>query len=302
MTTPYNPGVSGPGDAIAKTTKMGDIVAQRGIWLHSIRNNLAVIDKSKDITYLKNLFQDIPGIVVGAGPSLQKNIHILAEHARHYPLFCTDRAFAMLYEKGVIPEFTVAVDAQDKVADFFKGMPVNKSILLASVKISRKVIDLSWMERLFFMVLDSDEKFNQAMANLTGRRVSGIPGALICGNSAYLLARYAGCNPVTFVGCDMSMPEPSTNSNDINYEATGRNGEKIYSVPGYIAGLEWLIRYLQLDKQVQTGKVKVFNSTEGGIMYADGLLPPLTLRDFVDTYAGADRSLMMMIRKRLDIY
>jgi hypothetical protein len=301
MTAPQNPQSYNPGDAIEKTTQMGDIVAQRGKWLHSIRNNLAVINKSKDITYLRDLFTGKPGIIVGAGPSLQKNIGLLAEHAKKYPLFCTDRAFAMLYEKGIIPEFTVAVDFQDIVADFFIGMPVRKTILLASVKVSRKLVDLNWMARLFFLVMDSDEKFNEAMINLTGRRIAGIPGALICGNSAYLAARFAGCNPITFVGCDMSMPEPSKNPNDINYEATGLDGEKIYSVPGYLAGHEWLLRHLHLDNEVQSGKVKVFNSTEGGIMYGEHL-PPLTLREFVDTYPGADKSLMMQIRKRLDIY
>jgi hypothetical protein len=302
MTTdPHDPQAFNPGDAILKTSQMGDIVAQRGKWLHSIRNNLAVINKSKDITYLNNLFQGLPGIVVGAGPSLQKNIDLLAERAAQYPLFCTDRAFAMLQEKGVIPEFTVAVDFQDIVADFFKGMPVHKSILLASVKVSRKLVDLPWMERLFFLVLDSDTQFNEAMANLTNRRVAGIPGAIICGNSAYLLARFAGCNPITFCGCDMSMPEPSKNPRDINYEAQGLDGEKIYSLPGYLAGHEWLLRHLHLDNEVQSGKVKVFNSTEGGIMYGEQL-PPLTLREFFDAYPGSDKSLMMQIRKRLDLY
>ena len=218
-------------DALAKTLSMSNQAKLRNIWLQNVRDNLPEIARGKDIKPLENLFAGVPGIVVGAGPSLAKNIGLLAANAQRYPLFCTDRAFAKLHAAGIIPQFTVVVDFQKQVADFFTGMPIHKTILLGSIKISNKVVALTWKKKIFYAVFDNDEKFNEVQVNLTQHRVDSLPGAVICGNTAYLLARLAGCNPVTFVGCDMSMKEPSPDPTDMNFEATDINGDKIYSLP-----------------------------------------------------------------------
>lgn len=283
-------------DALEKSLSMGDMRLQRSLWLQNIRQNLDVIAKHRDVTPLNWLFADLPGIVIGAGPSLEKNVGLIAEHAKEYPLFCADRAFGKVCAAGAIPQFTVVVDWQDEVADFFKGEPVDKTILLASIKVSPKVLALPWKKIFFFLVMDSDKQFEEAEVNLTGGRVMGMPGAIICGNTAYLLARWAGCNPVTFCGCDMSMKEPSPG--EMNYEAKDINGDVIYSVPGYLAGFDWLMRYLKLDNDVVSGKVKLYNSTEGGIMYS-GELPALGLSDFMSRHPGARSSLNTRIMKTL---
>ena len=277
-------------DAIAKTLRMGDMRAQRAEWLGNIRQNLGAIFRGKDIAALSGALRGLPGIIAGAGPSLEKNIGTLADNSRKYPIFCCDRAWRRLHDAGVKPTFIVAVDWQDAVADFFDGLPSADTVLIASVKISPKVLALPWKRVVFFITTDADKKFVEAEINLTQGRVTSLPGALVCGNTAYLLARHCGCSPVTFAGCDMSMPEPPEDPSIPCFEATGIGGEKIYSLPGYLAGYEWLLRRLRVDKDVVSGKVKVYNSTEGGIMYAD-VLPAMTLREFVAAWPGAGGSI-----------
>ena len=275
-------------DAIAKTFAMSDMRHQRSLWLQNIRANHDLILRNKDIKPLRDVFKNVPGIVIGAGPSLDKQLGLLSEHAREYPLFCTDRAFKKIHSAGIVPHFTVIADWQDVVADFFTGLPTKETILLSSIKASPKVLQLPWKRVLFFLVMDSDKNFEQAEVNMTENRVMGIPGSIICGNTSYLLARWAGCNPITFIGCDMCMAEP--NPGEMNYEATDINGNRIFSLPGYLAGFEWLIRYLALDKEVVSGRIKVYNSTEGGIMYAEHV-PAKPFAEFLSGHPGAKRSL-----------
>lgn len=287
-----------PDDAIAKSLAMSDLKLQRRLWLDNVRENLPEIFANPDIRGMQNMFAGMPGIVVGAGPSLDRNIDTLAKHARNYPLFCTDRAFKKLHAAGIIPHLTVCIDFQKEVADFFAGLPTRKTILAASVKVCPAVPRLAWKQKLFFLVADSDDQFTEALLNLTQRRVMGLNAAIIVGNTAYLLARFSGCNPITFVGCDLSMPEPSPDPGDMNYEAVDIHGSKIYSLPGYLSGFEWLLRHLRLDNDIVSGKVKVYNSTEGGIMYAD-VLPPLPLKEFVTQHPGAAKSLNTLIAGKL---
>ena len=287
-----------PDDAISKSLKMTNMELQRRLWLQNVRSNLDVILSNKNISILEKLFEGLPGIVVGAGPSLEKNIDLIARNRTRYPLFCTDRAFKKLHAVGVIPHFTVVIDFQDEVADFFEGMPVDKSVLCVSVKASPRVSALPWRKKLYFLVFDNDKGFNQTLLNLTQRKLVGMPGGVVCGNTAYMLARWSGCNPIAFVGCDMSMKEPSPNPGDINYEAKDAEGNTLYSLPGYLAGFEWLLKHLRVDKEVVSGKVKVYNSTEGGIMYAD-ILPGMPLKEFIDTNPGATSSLKTRIMNRI---
>jgi hypothetical protein len=269
-----------------------DTSLQQRLWLENIRGNLDLISKNRDIKPLHDIFPGMPGIVVGAGPSLDKNIGVLAAHAREYPLFCTDRAFRKVYSAGIIPHFVVIVDWQEAVADFFEGLPISKTVLLASIKVSRRVLELPWKRVRFFLVKDHDKAFEAKEAELTGGRVAGIPGSVICGNAAYLLARWTGCNPVTFAGCDLCMQTP--NPGEMNFESKDLNGNTIYSLPGFLAGLEWLTKYIELDKDVVSGKVRLFNSTEGGIMYGKRL-PALLLAEFIAKYPGAKSSLQTRI-------
>jgi len=141
-----------PDDAIAKSLAMSDMKLQRRLWLDNVRENLPEIFANPDIRGMQNMFAGMPGIVVGAGPSLDRNIGTLAAHARRYPLFCTDRALKKLHDAGIIPHFTVCIDFQQEVADFFAGLPTRKTILVASIKVCPAVPRLPWKQKLFFLV------------------------------------------------------------------------------------------------------------------------------------------------------
>ena len=285
-------------DAIAKTLAAQDSRGQRALWLGNIRRNLPDLAKGRDIRIIHDLFRDIPGIIIGAGPSLGKNVHLLVDAQKKYPLFCCDRAYKKVFEAtGVVPHFTVVADASDAVARFFTGLDTSRTILVAATYASALVLELPWKEKIFYNLTDADKGFESAALNLTGRKITAIPGGLIAGNIAFIIAKIAGCNPMTFIGNDLSMSEPSSRPGEISYESADALGNKIYSLPGFLAGLEWLMEFLRIDKDFSSGILKVYNSTEGGIMYNENITG-ITLKEFFETNRGAERSLKTMLAKR----
>lgn len=287
-------------DAIEKTLAAQDGAAQRAEWLGRIRGNLPIFAACGDVGETLRMLEGHHAIVAGAGPSLSKNVHLLKGLEKSHPLFCCDRALPMLRDAGVIPHFVVVGDASESVAGFFSGCETRKSILVAPYFAHPKVFALPWRHVLVYAAVDYDVQFMAAASNIVSRaRPAGftaIQGGLIVGNTAFLCARIADCAAIAFVGCDMSMKEPPDGA--AAYERVGDDGEKVYSLPGYLAGFEWLLNRIELDTDIKDGKVMVYNSTEGGIMYSESL-PGMPLAVYLEKYSGAGKSVDTAIRRRL---
>jgi len=58
------------------------------------------------------------------------------------------------------------------------------------------------------------------------------------------------------------------------------------------------LRFVKLDKDIVSGKVKLYNSTEGGIMYSPEL-PALPLGEFIEKHPGARSSINTKIIRAL---
>jgi hypothetical protein len=285
-------------NAMAKTFAAGDSRAQRALWLGNIRRNQSEISAGDDIRKIQDLFWNMPGIIIGAGPSLSKNVQLLGDGHKKYPLFCSDRAYKKVFDATeVVPHFTIVADASDAVATFFADLDTSRTILIAPTFISPLALKLRWKRKVFYNVTDADKGFESAALNLTGRLITAIPGGIIVGNMALIIAKIAGCNPMTFIGNDLSIPEPSGRTGEVSYESMDASGNKIYSLPGFLAGLEWLETLLRIDKDFSSGILKVYNSTEGGIMYNEQITG-ITLKEFMEKFPGANRSLKTTLSNR----
>ncbi len=286
-------------DAIKKSYQAQDTRGQRAWWLGRIRQNVPVLAKGHDIREIHDVFWDIPSIVIGAGPSLDKNINHLAAVYQQYPTFCCDRALQRVMDAGIKPTFVVNADGSDAVASFFDGCELKSLTLIAPTYASPRVISLPWRKIIYYNVADFDDGFERAAANISaecGKTFTAIPGAIIVGNIAFLCAKIAGGNPITFIGNDLCSPTPFASNK--NYESTDSLGNKIYSLPGFLSGLEWILNFTRVDNDIRCGKLKLYNSTEGGIMYAD-TLPGIPLAEFIRQHPGSGKSLNAMLRKRI---
>ncbi|TEX97839.1 motility associated factor glycosyltransferase family protein [Campylobacter sp. US53] len=93
-------------------------------FIQNIPIMLKNIPFQKIIQERKNQFQNC--IVVGAGPSLAKQIPLLKKYQENFVIFCADGAFPLLYENDIIPDYVLNLDLEEYPLEFFKDIEQDK--------------------------------------------------------------------------------------------------------------------------------------------------------------------------------
>ena len=101
------------------------------LWKNNFQANLSAIQKNPGVIALTQKFKDIPAIIVGAGPSLDKNINLIGRAQGHSIIISSDAALKPLLSQGVVPSIVVSLDPQEEVAKFFQGVSHRGMTLIA---------------------------------------------------------------------------------------------------------------------------------------------------------------------------
>ncbi len=171
----------------------------------SVRNemeNLPLYVGSPSLAELRDVYQGRPGIVVSAGPSLQKNIDQLAGARGRAVLVSCDVVLKPLLERGIVPDFTAIVDFQGQTKKFFETLPPRVDTRLISVAAAfHGTVDF-YPGPLAFCGDALMDVFLETVARPMGGYQSG--GHV--GHFAYQICGMLGLDPVAFVGQDLAFP------------------------------------------------------------------------------------------------
>jgi len=88
------------------------------LWAVNGVKNLLPVAKNPMISDVGNAFSNVPLIIVGAGPSLSKNIQLLKEAQGKAIILCVNRALRSLQNAGIWPDLTINLEPQDVAAQF----------------------------------------------------------------------------------------------------------------------------------------------------------------------------------------
>jgi hypothetical protein len=252
-------------------------------WLENFKANLNLIWKSNSVLSLSNKYEmKTPAIVVGAGSSLKKNVHLLKDFKGI--VVCCDRAFEKV-AKYRIPDYVVCLESQlDPNYDFLFGNGLNK--LQSRVKglfvttTHPKILN-EWKGEIYFyhasmmdMVKNIDDFIHfmgQCPPHL-GKSKNEIPvldsGANVGTMSWALATSILKCNPVGLIGLDFCEYDEDDPNHKISY----------YNFMMYAFCLAESIKHFK-----EKGGFDTINATEGGILEADWI-PQMTLKKFIKKY------------------
>ena len=101
----------------------------------------------------KLLPEDVPAIIVSAGPSLNKNIKDLKAAQGKACIIATDTAMKPLLNAGIVPDMFMIVDGL-KPAELFEHKDISKSAMITMTTVSKEPMDLH-KGRKFFYTSDS---------------------------------------------------------------------------------------------------------------------------------------------------
>ena len=133
-----------------REVKSATLLRFNQIWQRNFLSNRNAIQRNPGVIALKNRFRDIPCIVVGAGPSLDKNIRYLRKACEKAIILCCDAALKPLLSHNIVPNFVVVLDPQEEIARFLSNVPQSGITLVVPTIVHPNIIELWQGDILYF--------------------------------------------------------------------------------------------------------------------------------------------------------
>jgi len=253
-----------------------DIVTRRKfgeLWVHNNIKNFNLITEASNAAELIGKFKGIPAILVSAGPSLKKNIHLLKELKEKCVIMAAGTAVNILQDFGITPHFMMGIDAGENEGKIHERVTGKDIYFLYSNQIYPGSIK-SYQGPKFLMNYPMDLYTNEFFKRKNIKSdffFSGPSVANTCFDALYKM----GCNPIILVGQDLAYTDESSYAN----EKPGALSEKIresqgayvkvkdiygndvYTTPAFLAMKNWFEGYFEKAAQ----NVEIINATEGGL-------------------------------------
>jgi len=232
---------------------------------HTLANVKPMLE-NPGVRSFKNLFKEKPAIVVGAGPSLNKNIHLLKEASRKALIVCVDAALKPLLKAGIRPHIVTTMERNAGTIDFYANLSgLDDIIFVFSSVIHPNTYTVYKGPKIMA------NKY-QEVSDWLSLNPGVLGGGPVVGNLAFNIAEYLGCSPIIMVGQDLSFK--STGSTHVNGFVFGtlevyRNSGNISEVESnygdkLITNQSFAEARASLETQIEAFNGICINATEGG--------------------------------------
>ena len=250
-----------------------------------MKNMRYLINKNTIYSGVKVLegYLDRPVFVIGAGPSLEKNIDELKRAKNKGIIMAADTAVNLLLSKGIYPDLIVTIDAK-KRPETFEGYDTNDIPLLCGFESSTIAIK---NRRAPIFALSDVKIMDDIYKRYCKPELDFITGGSVA-TSAISFSILAGFKQIYLLGLDLAMTDNKYYADgiytnvDINYdtrefmEKEGYYGGTVLTTPDYYTYAEWI------EKQNENFKnLNIINCTEGGLKLKD--IDNMTAREVIDS-------------------
>ena len=167
---------------------------------------LPYVIKHRGVAELKDFYKDKPAILVSTGPSLAKNIHHLIGIENRAIIICVGQAIRPLLAYGIRPDFACTVDFGEVNYVHFKGL-MDCGIPLVTINRTYAPLIRDWQGPKFIAATPVPGYEEMATGILTNKGFVEAGGSVA--HLCFGLAQLLGCNPITFIGQDLSLGETS---------------------------------------------------------------------------------------------
>ena len=213
-----------------KTNLMTTLV-QSETTLRNVLQNLGYYASGGGIAPLAGVAEGRPAIVVSAGPSLRRNLDLLADPRlrERVVVIAVQTVLKTMLARGIRPDFVTALDHHEISRRFYEGLTpadVKGVTLVVEPKANPAILD-AFPGRI---ICSEDELAEGVLGDMARHHGAIAPGATVA-HLAYHLARHMGCDPVILIGQDLGFT-------DGQYYAPGAAIHQVWS--GELSGLRTL--------------------------------------------------------------
>lgn len=250
--------------------------------LENMFANLEVILGSPGINRLENAFEGKPGIVVSAGPSLNKTKQFLKGHEDKAVICACDATLKILMDMGIHPLFATSLERTTGILPMFQFGGLNEyKGYICSCPVIPPDIYRAYTGRQIIVYRNFDHfKWLPVERGIINVQLS-------TGNMAFKLLEYCGCDPIIIIGQDLSFgAEGESHAEGM---ACGTRVKTMYErgevmipgndVPLVKSNYSWLAMLRAFEYDIANYKGVAINATAGGARIAGA------------TYMGFDNAL-----------
>ncbi|MFN4244875.1 MAG: motility associated factor glycosyltransferase family protein [Brevinematia bacterium] len=260
------------------------------VWVKNFILSFENVLKARGVKELFCKFRNTSAVVVGAGPSLDKDLELVRELSKNLLVVSVDTSWSYLVSEGIKPDFVITVDPQ------LKNFVYN--ILEKDYKDTLFVCDSMYPPIIYkfvpyenIFVFDSPLKFWNVVRMMLGIEKGElmVGGSVIC--TAIDFANKLGCEYIVLAGVDLSFPNKKIYFKGNYYEVSNflvsnifspydqwnilskyplietisKNGDKILTDPRMLTFKRWIENYIAIEN------VKVINISSNGVGIANSL-------------------------------
>lgn len=171
-------------------------------WLEQGLSNLPALCTWPSVAALDGELVGLPLVIVAPGPSLARNVHLLAQVRGKAVVLAVSHALTALSRAGITPDFVLAVDPQD-VRYHYAGNQLDG--VAAVINGSTVHPGLFGVGAPNYLWLSANGELDRWLGDLAGEHAL-VGGGGSVATSALNLALRWGCDPIAVVGLDLSFP------------------------------------------------------------------------------------------------
>ncbi|MDR3134825.1 MAG: DUF115 domain-containing protein [Deltaproteobacteria bacterium] len=254
-------------EVIEKTKELTD-----SAFIENLAKNTGLSTRIPDLMLLKGRFPARPAFVVGAGPSLAKNGHLLAEAIGRSVIICAAAALKPLLGQGVRPDVIIVLESSDtssylRLSQAERDILGGQAVLAAASSSHPAHFEAEGYHKALFHL-------NGGEAQLLGRGLY-LPQGGNAGTAAFALAYVWGLNPLVLVGQDQSyegnfLHAPGTPDSVLEDKwgdtivVPGVGGGTVETNTSLLASLGWYQEAAATIRRSPNGGPRLINSTARG--------------------------------------
>lgn len=234
--------------------------------INEIRAFYWMID-SKTIDSMVGKFpENLPCIIVAAGPSLEKNVDVLKQAMGKSFIICVDTALTFLLDRGIVPD--MACTADPKKGDTYFTHPKLKNIPIAlSTDSDYRALEMVGDVKPIYYSTTND--FCQRLYKDRGTNVEYFDGGGSVATVSFHIGIRLGFKRIIIIGQDLAFTDRKAHAGmgkatekDLFYDmemVEGYYGDKVLTRADFKHYIDWYNM-----KIPQLKDVHVINATEGG--------------------------------------
>ncbi len=170
------------------------------VWIEDIVKNAEHIAGVPSAHHLQGAFEGVPAFIVGAGPSLEKNVQLLKEASKKGIVFAVNSSGKALDAAHVEPQILACLESVD-ITHLIRD--------LSFIDKTARLFSLSAHPALFETGSGPLMTIYELLPHIAGpfEKLFGRPGIPVCGSvstACFSLAYRMGCSPIVLLGQDLA--------------------------------------------------------------------------------------------------